>query len=156
MLAHKHVQLAERALVPPEGEIAVDAIHQRRQPQLVELRHLVSSARLELEPGERRATPERQRLPETLGGGFELSLRDVLARARHEALHAARVNGVRLDVQPIAAVRGRDRIVTGATERLAQLREIDVDRLARGRRRRLTPEVVDQAVARDELVGVQE
>ena len=142
--------------MPAEREVAVDPVHQRRQPQLVELRDLVTSARLELEPGERRAAPERQRLPETLGGALELALRDELLRLRNEDLHAARIEPLRLDVAAVAAGRGRDRIGAGDAERLAQLREIDVDRLARGRRRRLPPQVVDQALARDELVRVQE
>ena len=84
--------------MPAEREVAVDPVHQRRQPQLVELRDLVSSARLELQPGERRAAPERQRLLETLGGTLQLTLRDKLACARDEDLHAARVEPLRLDV----------------------------------------------------------
>ena len=61
VLAHEHVQLAEHLFVPAEREVAVDPVHQRRQPQLVELRHLVASERLELESGQRRAAPERER-----------------------------------------------------------------------------------------------
>ena len=48
MLANEDAQLSKRLLVPAEREIAVDPVHQCRQPQLVELRHLVASARLEL------------------------------------------------------------------------------------------------------------
>ena len=91
-----------------------------------------------------------------LGGALELTLGDELARARAtRTSHAARIEPLRLDVQPVAAGCGRDRIAP-ARERLAQLRQVDVDRLARGRRRRLPPQVVDQALARDELVRVQE
>ena len=56
----QHLQLAERVLVPPERKIAIDPIHQRRQPQLVELRHLVAPVRFEQQPGEGRAAPERE------------------------------------------------------------------------------------------------
>ena len=59
----QHLQLAERVLVPPERKIAIDPIHQRRQPQLVKLRHLVAPVRFEQQPGEGRAAPERERLP---------------------------------------------------------------------------------------------
>ena len=44
VLAHEQVQLAESLFVASECEIAVDPVQQRRQPQLVELRHLVTSA----------------------------------------------------------------------------------------------------------------
>ena len=50
VLAHEQVQLAENLFVPAEREVAVDPVHQRRQPQLVELRHLVAAERLEQEP----------------------------------------------------------------------------------------------------------
>jgi hypothetical protein len=48
MLAHEDTQFSEGLLVAAEREVAVDPVHQRRQPQLVELRHLVAPARLQL------------------------------------------------------------------------------------------------------------
>jgi hypothetical protein len=62
MLANQQLQLAEHLLVTTLGEVAVDPVHDHGQAQLVELRHLVSSDRLEREPGQRRAAPESQRL----------------------------------------------------------------------------------------------
>ena len=35
MLGHEDAQLSENLLVPAEGEVAVDPVHQRCQPQLV-------------------------------------------------------------------------------------------------------------------------
>jgi hypothetical protein len=93
---------------------------------------------------------------ETLGRPLRLTLRDKLLRLRNEGSHAARVEPRRLDVQPIAAGRSRDAIGAGNAERLAELREVDVDRLPRGRRRRLAPQIVDEALARYQLVRVQE
>src|ERR671934_27235 len=63
-----------------------------------------------------------------------------------------------VDIKPdaIAAVRGRDRVMTVASQGLAKLGDVNVDRLPRRRRRRLTPELVDQPLARDELVRMQE
>ena len=43
MLPNEHLQLAEHSLVLTEGKIAVDPVHEHRQPQLVELRHLVAA-----------------------------------------------------------------------------------------------------------------
>ena len=73
MLADEHLQLAEHVLVAAEREIAVDPVHQRGQPQLVELRDLVAPVRLERETGQRRAAPERERLPQELGSRLGLA-----------------------------------------------------------------------------------
>jgi hypothetical protein len=156
VLGHEDAQLSESLLVPTEGEVAVDPVHQRRQPQLVERCHLVTSARFELQPGESRAAPEGQRLSEALGGRLELAVRDKLLRLPDKNLHAARVEALRLDMQPVSAGCRCDRIGARNAERLAQLRHVDVDRFARGRRRCLPPQVVDQALAGDELVRVQQ
>ena len=43
VLTHEQIQLAEGLFVAAEREVAVDPLDQRRQPQLVELRHLVAS-----------------------------------------------------------------------------------------------------------------
>ena len=79
----------------------------------------------------------------------------MVARVRDEDFHSARVEPLRVDMQPVSAGGGRDRIA-GATEGLAELRDIDIDRFAGRWRRRLAPQIVDQALARHELVRVQE
>ena len=61
-----------------------------------------------------------------------------------------------VDPDAVAAVCGRDRVVTVPGQRLPQLGDVDVDGLLGRRRRRLAPELVDQALARDELVRMQE
>ena len=58
--------------------------------------------------------------------------------------------------EPVAALRGHDRVVTVTRERLAQFRDVDIDGLSCGRRRRGAPQLVDQALSRDELIGMQE
>src|SRR5262249_45439782 len=103
-------------------------------------------------PGEGRAAPEREGFAQEFGSGAELAGRRALARAHEELPHLGDVELVGADAYPVPPVRGRDRVVTVPTERLAQLGDVDVDRfLCRGRRR-LAPELVDQALARDELV----
>ena len=44
VLAYEQVELAESLFVTAERELAVDPVHQRCQPQFVELRHLVAPA----------------------------------------------------------------------------------------------------------------
>src|SRR5262249_7335314 len=156
VLTYEQIQLAENLLVASERKVAIDPVHQRHESQLVELRDLVASARLELEAGERGAAPEREGLLESVPGAVELTGRAVLRRARNEPLSAAGVEPLRLNLHAVTTGCGCDRISACAAERLAELRDIDVDRSARGRRRGLPPQVVNKALARDELVRMQE
>src|SRR5207249_8979255 len=71
-------------------------------------------------------------------------------------LHARDIESVGVDPDQVAAVRRCDRVETVAGQRLAQLGDVDVDRLFGRGRGRLAPELVDQALARDELVRMQE
>ena len=60
------------------------------------------------------------------------------------------------DPESVATVCRRDRVAAVPGQHLAQLGDVDVDRLSGRGRRRLAPELVDQALARDELVRMQE
>src|SRR6476659_399538 len=133
-----------------ERKVAVDPVHQRRQPELVELGDLFTAVRFEQQTREGRSAPEAERLAQELGSRFEL------ARGGEQLPQARNVQLIVLDPEAVAAVRRRDRVVTVASKRLAQLGYVDVDGLLRRRRRRGAPELVDQALAGDELVRVQE
>ena len=58
VLAHEQAQLTEDLFVPAERNVTVDPVHQRRQPELVELGDLVTTARFEQQTGQGRTTPE--------------------------------------------------------------------------------------------------
>ena len=66
VLAHEQVQLPENLFVAAEREIAIDPVHQRRQSQLVELRHLISAEGLQWDSGQGRAAPKRERFLQQL------------------------------------------------------------------------------------------
>ena len=83
-----------------------------------------------------------------VGIGLEL-----VASGREQLLEAIHVQLARLDVEPIRAPLGLEPPV--ASERLAQRRHLVVEHLLRRRRRRLTPELLHEPLARDELVGPQ-
>src|SRR5205823_9340520 len=117
---------------------------------------LVTPVRFEQEAGESGAAPEGERFAQKLGSRFELARRCPLAGGGKELLQARGVEPLGIDLEAVAPVRGRDRVVTVAGQRLAQLGDVDVDGLPRRGRRRLAPELVDQALAGDELVRVQE
>ena len=61
-----------------------------------------------------------------------------------------------VDREPVATIRSRDRVETVPSQRLPQVRDVDVDGLPRSWRRCNTPDVVDQTLAGDQLVRVQE
>ena len=64
-------------------------------------------------------------------------------------MHVELIGG---DLQDVAAGPGEQHLVA---ERLAELRDVPLQRLGGGLRRPLAPELLDQALARDELVCPQ-
>ena len=70
-----------------------------------------------------------------------------------EPLEARHVELVRIDTEHIPRRSRQHPIVT---DRLAQMRDVDVERLRCARRLALAPEVVPQPFCRDDLVRVQE
>src|SRR5947208_1427933 len=74
------------------------------------------------------------------------------ARTGYLTLEAHQVEVARIDGQHVARRPGRDRVVA---DRLAQPGDQVAERRRGGRRSLLVPELVDQAVARDDLVRIQ-
>ena len=156
MLADDQLQLAEHVLVAAEREIAIDPIHQGCEAQLVEPRDLVAPLRLERQTGQRRATPQCERVPKELSCGIRLTRCGTLVGVGGQPLRTQRVEALGLEREPVTTGHGGDRIPAVAPERLAQLGQVDADGLPRRRRRRRAPQVVDQPLGRDHLVRTQE
>ena len=154
VLAHEQAQLTEDLFVPAERNVTVDPVHQRRQPELVELGDLVTTARFEQQTRQGRTAPEAERLAQELGSRFQLARGCAFAGAGKQLPQARNVQLIVVDHEAVAAVRRRDRVVTVTSQHLAQLGDVDVDGLLCRGRRRLAPEVVDQALAGDELIRV--
>jgi hypothetical protein len=68
-------------------------------------------------------------------------------------LEARDVEHVRLDLDRVADGVRAHRV---RTERLAQVRDVDLHHLARARRRRRAPQLLDQAIRRDDPPGVEQ
>ena len=142
--------LAQRLAVPPArrarrstsawrpaARSSADRLLDRREPQLLEPADLERRERLGGDVVERRAAPQRER---------------VARRARgDEALEAADVEVAPVAEAQLVAAPARDdlRAVAGGRERLAEMRDVALDHLRRGRRRRLAPQPVDQLLGRD-------
>ena len=91
-------------------------------------------------------------------GGGRVAARHRPARPLDQRLEAVQVELVGRQLEHVA---GRPRHQPAAVrcrrpEQLPQPRDVDLDDLGGGGRRRLAPEAVDQPVGRDDLVAVQE
>ena len=72
-----------------------------------------------------------------------------------ELLEPIQIDLIRVEPDEVAGTLSDEDLARRA-EQLAQLRHVDLDRV-RGRRRRVfTPELVDQAVGRDDLIRVED
>ena len=123
----------------PGGEISLDPLLQACEPDLLEAGDLRLREAVVCELGERRPLPERKRLVQV-----SLAL---------QALEPSEIELVGLDAELIA---GCLRLHPVLAQGLPELRHVDLKRLRRGVRRRLVPQRVDQAVARDDAVCLQQ
>ena len=145
----QRLQLADQVGMPAAGQLGVDALLERRQPQLLEPQDLRLRERLVGEVGERRAPPQGQRLAQLRGGSSGLGP----PRLGAQALEHRDVQLVRFDVQHVA---GRARGQPLGAELAPVAHDVALDALGRGGRRRLAPQLADQPVGGDDLVRVQQ
>ena len=149
LLLDQRLELADHLGVPAELEIGLDPIFERGKPQLRQPPDLGLGERLELELGERRASPEGERLTQ----------RRRLARTRplrapaKQLLETVHVDRAPVDAQHVAR---RPRLEHVGPEELPQLRDQVVQRRRCRSRRLLAPQLVDQPFARYELAGPQQ
>ena len=151
LLADERLELADERSVTAEGELGLDPPFEPDQPQLVEPADRRARKRLVREVGERRPAPESECVAKTLRRHRGLVRLGLVEQARE----AVEVELVRPGPEHVA---GRPRLepFRRAAESLPELRDAHLQRgHARGRRA-FRPELVEQPVARDDLVRVQE
>jgi len=149
VVAHERLELSDHAGVRPERKVRVDALLERREPQLLEPAPLRLHERLVRQIRERVAAPEVERLLQQLGplgGGAAGGLRD-------ECLEPREVELVGSDPEHVA---GRMRDEDVRPERLSQRRDEVLQRPEGLGGRLLPPERLDDAVGREHFVRVQE
>jgi hypothetical protein len=139
VLAHEHFELTDEGSVAAGGQIGLDAPLEAGEAELLEASDLVLGEELVGELGKRRAAPEPKPL-------------DDLA-ARYQLLEAIEIELPGFDLELVA---GRAREDAVLPERLAELGDVHLECLLGRSRRLLTPESVDQVVARDDAVRVEE
>ena len=119
--------------------------------ELAEARRLRLDERLVLEVGERRASPERERVAQRRG----TRPRIFVPRAREQPLELVQVELTRCDSEQVAGAACLQH-VAGAAQCLPERRDVDLDRLHRGWRDLAGPERLRETIGRDDLVRVQQ
>ena len=128
--------------MPAELQVSFDPLLEGNHPQLLESFDRCSSPGLVGEIGQGWASPQGERFPEPVGATFG----DELLETVQVELAGAGPNDV----------AGPLRQHSLAPESLPDPGHSDLERLARRLGRLLAPELVDQAVGGDDLIGVQE
>jgi len=139
--------------VAAELQVDVDALLDRRQPQLFQPAGLDLGEALVLEVRQGQTAPERERFSQLRGGAGEIACPTRGARLLPEALESVQVQLRGLELQHVAGRPGHELL---ARQQLAQPGDVPMQRGRRGLRRLVAPELVDQAVGGDDLVGVEQ
>ena len=136
-----------------QGEVGLDPLLEGSQTQLLEASDLALCERLGREVRKRRSSPKGKCGPQRLRCTFGLALGEELSTLPEQALETAEVELLRLEREQVPMPA---RLQTPVPERLAELRDVDVDAVEGARGRAFLPERVDQAVRGDDLAGAQE
>ena len=149
VLRSERGSIGDHLVVSSELDLGLDAVLERREPELVQPRDLRLEEALEGEVGKRRATPEPERVTEP-GGPL---CRRQRPRVVHEPFEAAAsiVPGSARRTYPGACVS-----IARPPEHAPKPPDGVLHDRVRGRRRRAGPEVVDQGVRGDDRARMQD
>jgi hypothetical protein len=147
VLFDQALQLGNEARTLAERELRLDPLLDRLEPKLLQPPDLRLRERLERQILQCRPTPQRQGGPQLVRPIAPLRPSCV----RDEPLEPGEIEPLRVDAQHVAPCRGREHV---APERLAQVRDVVLQRGGCALRRLRPPDLVDQALAGDELVRV--
>ena len=153
MLGDECLELSDQLVVAPECEVGVDPELDCCQPDLLEPGDGCLGEALVGEVRERRAPPQRQRVAEPLRRVGRQAAREQAPPLVHQPLEAVEIELVGLDPDDVAGRSGRQHVLR---KRLAQPRDVDAQRGGGVLGRVLAPELVDQPVSGNDLVGVEE
>ena len=160
MLPHQRLQLAHHLRVPSERQIGLDAPLERSQPQFLQPGDLALRKPFVGEVRQRRPAPQRQRLAQPARRPPRIAAAQRQLGLRQRALKPCHIDIIGPDPKLITTrPRHQPAAIPGGAlgpELLTQLRHIDVHALGRGRRRPLTPQLIDQPLRRDNLIAMQQ
>ena len=158
MFRRERLELGDECEVAAERELGVEALLDDRQPQLLETLDLDPRERLELEIRKWSPRPERFGGTERLGRRLGVTLCGGLAPVCRQALEVLEVELARLDAQQVA---GRPRrqswlVARRRDQHLAQAGHLVAQRVVGRAHALVGEELVDQPVARDHPIRVQQ
>ncbi len=153
MLRDERLQFRDELGVPAGRKLRLDPILGRGQTQLLEPRRLGPRKGRVAEVHERRPAPEADRVPQLLRCLRRRATSKVGPRLLDHSLEPIGVQLLGLDAEQVARAASDEQI---GLQQLAQLRDAVLDDLPGRWRRIALPELVDQAIARDDLVCMQE
>src|SRR5829696_1028185 len=143
MLTYECLELRDQRGVISEGEVGLDAVLERDQPELLEAGDVALSKPLVREVAERWPAPQVERL----------AALERVAPLEREALEALSVKLAGVDVQHVASTARNHDVLA---EPLAEARDVHLDGLSGRVGRLLAPQLVDQAVHGDGLAAVEQ
>ena len=153
-------ELADLLRVVTKVELGLDALLDGGEAQLLEMCDLGMRERLVGEIRERRAAPEPQRLSQELHRALRRAVGERPRALLEQPLETCPVELVGCDPDLIAAPARHDHAVGAGgittVERLAKPRDVHLQALGSAGGRVLAPQLVDQSVGRNDLVGVQQ
>ena len=155
MLADERLEAAHDLGVAAEREVRVGELLLRRDPELLEAADLRLREMLVGEVRQRRPAPQGEPALQRRGRRRRAAGGELAPALLEQPLEAAGVQLLRPDGQHVAVIAGGEG-AAAARERLPQPRDLHVEHARRGVRRRVAPELVDHALRREGLVGVDE
>jgi hypothetical protein len=148
VLGDQRFELCDQIAMAPEREVGVDPVLERRQPQLLQPRHLGLRERFVADVLVGLAAPQPERLAEARLRRAGLAPRQLGAAACDQELEPLEVQLTGREAEPVAGPVLLDPL---RAEAPAQPVDVDLQRVDRRRGRLLTPQRVDQPVARDDV-----
>src|SRR5438128_23889 len=142
MLGDQRVEFPDELSVAADIEVELEPPLERGKAKLLEARRLRLREPLVHEIGERRAAPERERLVQRV---------DLVAF--EQSFEPLQIELARPDGNFVAGWACDDPV---GSERLPELRDVVLNRIERGLRRVRSPELIDEAIGRDDLVAAGE
>jgi hypothetical protein len=147
------LELGHELVVPAQCELGIVEKLESPQAALLELRGFRLVDGLSREVGERGADPERKRPPEILGRLSRSSRLESGPGRLDESIEPGKVELRRIELEPVARSVPLDAI---GPEHTPQPVHVDLERRDRGARRICSPEGVNEPVARNDRIRVQQ
>ena len=154
VLGDQPLEPLEQLRVVAQRQFRLGQQFECRDAQVLQPRDLGLGERLEGQIRQRRPAPERQRSLERRRRPRRVARRELAAAFRHQALELVGVEPPGVEPELVAVLARRDHV--SVSERSAQPRDVDLHGLGGRRWRSVAPELVDQPIAAERLVGVQQ